>query len=96
MTLVARAHRRDHTLSGGGTLLAQCLEAGLPVASACSGRGACGKCMVTVLQGAEILGSPTSREAEVLAKNGAGSNQRLSCQCEPAGAVDLLITTGYW
>ncbi len=52
--------------------------------------------MVTVLQGAEILGSPTSREAEVLAKNGAGSNQRLSCQCEPAGAVDLLITTGYW
>ena len=96
MALVARTHRRDHILGGGGTLLAQCLEAGLPVASACSGRGACGKCMITLLQGANDLGSPTSHEAEVLAKNGAGPNQRLSCQCEPTGAANLLITTGYW
>jgi ferredoxin len=96
MLVVARAHRRDHILGGGGTLMAQCLEAGLPVASACSGRGACGKCVITVLYGAEVLGSPTSHEAEVLAKNGAGPNQRLSCQCEPAGTVELLVTTGYW
>ena len=96
MALVARAHWRDHILGGRGTLLAQCLEAGLPVASACSGRGACGKCVITVLQGTEDLESPTSHEAEVLMKNGAGPNQRLSCQCEPAGAVNLLITTGYW
>jgi ferredoxin len=96
MALVARAHRRDHILGGGGTLLAQCLEAGLPVASACSGRGACGKCVITVLRGAEGLGSPASHEVEVLAKNGADPDQRLSCQCEPTGAADLLITTGYW
>jgi ferredoxin len=96
MALVARTHRRDHILGGGGTLLAQCLEAGLPVASACSGRGACGKCVITVLQGAEVLGWPTAREAEVLARNGADPSQRLSCQCEPTDAADLLITTGYW
>ena len=96
MALVARAHRRYHILGGDGTLLAQCLEVGLPVASACSGRGACGKCVITVLQGAQGLESPTSHEVEVLSKNGAGPNQRLSCQCEPASAVDLLITTGYW
>ncbi len=96
MALVAQTRRKDHFLDGRGTLMAQCLAVGLPVASACSGRGACGKCVITVLQGAESLRSPDSREAEVLVRNGAGPNQRLSCQCEPAAASDLLITTGYW
>ncbi|MDR3683353.1 MAG: 2Fe-2S iron-sulfur cluster-binding protein [Geothrix sp.] len=76
--------------------MTRCLEAGLPVASACSGRGACGKCVITVLHGAEALQAPTPHEAEVLARNGAGPDQRLSCQCDPEGAVDLLLTTGYW
>jgi len=96
MALVARSRRRDHFLDGPGTLLAQCLAAGLPVASACSGRGACGRCVITILHGAESLESPNSKEAEVLVRNGAGSDQRLSCQCEPPAAADLLITTGYW
>lgn len=96
MALVARSRRRDHFLAGHGTLMAQCLAAGLPVASACSGRGACGKCTITVLRGAEGLSTPDSHETEVLAKNGAGPDQRLSCQCAPAPEVDLLITTGYW
>jgi adenylate cyclase len=96
MALVARSRRRDHVLGSGGTLMAQCLAAGLPVASACSGRGACGKCVVTVLQGAAALESPNPRELEVLARNGAEPNQRLSCQCLPVTTSDLLVTTGYW
>jgi ferredoxin, 2Fe-2S len=96
MALVARARRSDYCLGGQGTLLAQCLEAGLPVASACSGRGACGKCVISVLQGAESLESPDSHEREVLVRNGAAPNQRLSCRCEAAAGADLIITTGYW
>ena len=96
MALVAQARRRDHFLDGRGTLLAQCLAVGLPVASSCSGRGACGKCVVTVLQGMERLEPADSREIEVLAKNGASPDQRLSCQCDPPATSDLLITTGYW
>lgn len=75
----------------------QCLGVGLPVASACSGRGGCGKCVMTVLQGADSLKPPSPREAAVLARNGAGVEQRLGCQCGmPAVAADVLITTGYW
>jgi ferredoxin len=96
MALVARSRRRDHILDGQGTLLAQCLAAGLPVASACSGRGACGKCMIKVLQGGEGLGCPASHELEVLARNDAGPDHRLSCQCLPAATTDLLITAAYW
>lgn len=77
--------------------MSQCLAAGLPVASACSGQGACGKCVFTVLEGAEHLPLPSPRERAVLARNGASADQRLSCQCRmPQGAVDLIVTTGYW
>lgn len=96
MALVARSRRQDHLLGGRGTLMLQCLTAGLPVASACSGRGACGRCLVTILQGAEGLEPPTTHETEVLARNGAEANQRLSCQCLSLAGSDLLITTGYW
>ena len=77
--------------------MSRCLEAGLPVASSCSGRGACGKCLVTVLLGAECLTPPSIRETATLTRNEATPGQRLSCQCRvPAGAMDLLVTTGYW
>jgi adenylate cyclase len=75
----------------------RCLGEGLPMASACSGRGGCGKCVLTVLRGADSLRLPSPREAAVLARNGAGTDQRLGCQTRmPAGAADLIITTGYW
>ena len=52
---------------------------------------------MTVLRGADSLQPPSAREAAVLARNGAGAEQRLGCQCRmPAVAADLLITTGYW
>ena len=97
MPVVARTRRRDLVLHGRGTLLFRCLAQGLPVASACSGRGGCGKCIMTVLRGAEALGRPSTREAAVLARNGANEDQRLSCQCRmPTMNVDLVVTTGYW
>jgi adenylate cyclase len=77
--------------------MSRCLLLGLPVASACSGRGACGKCVMTVVQGAEALEPPSEHEREVLARNDASPDQRLGCQCRmPAPEADLLITTGYW
>lgn len=97
MLPLARTRARDVALMGRGSLLARCLEAGLPVASACSGRGACGKCVVTILAGGALLPAPGAHEQEVLHRNGAGSDQRLSCQCgEDAELPGLMLTTGYW
>ncbi|MDP1832755.1 MAG: 2Fe-2S iron-sulfur cluster-binding protein [Geothrix sp.] len=97
MVVVARTRQRDHILGEWGTLMARCIEVGLPVASACSGKGACGKCLMTILRGAGVLDPPSPREAAVLTKNAAGADQRLGCQCwMPAAGADLLITTGYW
>ena len=97
MARLARTHQGDRVLLGGDTLLASCLDAGIPIASACSGRGACGRCLVTVLRGAERLDPRTPRETALLEKLEAGQDQRLACQCPlPAEASELVITAGYW
>lgn len=97
MPLVARTRRADLAVGGRGTLMRRCLAAGLPVASACSGRGACARCMVTVLTGGERLSRPGAHEARVLARHDAAAGQRLSCQCRVSDASGpVVITTGYW
>jgi len=97
MARVARTRRGDRALRGRGTLLTSCLQAGLPVASACSGLGACGRCVVTVLMGAEQLPPCSSREAALLHREAALPDQRMACQCElPGEGTELVITTGYW
>lgn len=97
MPLVVRTHPGDRLVQGRGTLLARCLAEGLPVASACSGRGACARCLVTVLSGGEHLSPPRERERQVLARTQANADQRLSCQCRVQHAGEqVLITTGYW
>lgn len=97
MTLVARTRGRNRTLGTRGTLMALCQAAGLPVASACSGRGACGRCLMTVISGAEALRPPGSRELRVLARLAARPDERLGCQCRLADpSAEVAITTGYW
>ena len=97
MPLVARTRNRDRSLGVRGTLMALCQAGGLPVASACSGRGACGRCLMTVLVGGEDLALPGPRERRLLARLGAGPDQRIGCRCRIADpSADVAITTGYW
>lgn len=76
----------------GTTLMAATREAGLPIGSSCDGRGACGWCRVTVLEGEAT--SPQEHELELLAKVEASSAERIACQARVLGP--LRITTTYW
>ena len=97
MTVLAKTHLRDRVLSGHGTLMGQCLDVGLPVASSCSGRGVCARCAISVLEGMEALSKPDTHELLVLARNGYAEQVRLSCQCRVWDRrAKVLITTGYW
>jgi ferredoxin len=97
MPVLARTRNRDRALGSRGTLMALCQAGGLPVASACSGRGACARCLVTVLTGAGALSRPAPRERRLLARIGAAADQRISCQCRlDDPSADVVITTGYW
>jgi 2Fe-2S ferredoxin len=97
MPLTAVARHLPRPLGRAGTLMDRCLAAGLPVASSCSGQGSCAKCVVRVLAGWEGLTPMDTHEALVLARNGAASDERLSCQaCIADPRADISITTGYW
>lgn len=97
MTLRAQTRRGERLLPGRGTLMARAVASGLPVASSCSGRGACARCLVAIMEGAEALQAASEHEAEVLHRNGAAAGTRLACQTridDESRAV--VITTGYW
>lgn len=97
MPVLARTRKGDQVLGGQGSLMVQCLAAGLPVASSCSGRGACAKCVVEVVAGSEGLVPPDSREQLVLLREGLGEGMRLSCQARLARpSTSVTIQTGYW
>lgn len=96
MGVVALTRAGERALPGQGTLMGRALAAGLPVASSCSGRGACARCLVAVLQGEVCLSPVEDREAEVLTRNGIQPGHRLACQATAPGPGDILITTGYW
>lgn len=65
--------------SGGGTLIPFGCRA-----------GACGACVVEVLQGANALGDRNRDEARFLAELGfEGEQFRLACQCRILGAVTI-------
>jgi ferredoxin len=95
--LVIVTRRGELPAPGTGTVLSRCISAGVPLASACSGRGACGKCIVRVVGDASALSRMTRREALVLARNDAAPGERLSCMCRivrPGASV--RVRTGYW
>ena len=97
MLVLARTRARIRALGTHGTLMARCLAVGLPVASACSGRGACGKCVLRVLEGGEALSAMDLHERQVLDRNGAAVDERLGCQARVADVmVQVIVTTGYW
>ncbi len=95
--LVARTRARDVVLDGCGTVMDRCLDAGLPVASSCSGRGICGRCAMEVLEGADALTRTTARERRVLERNGHPPGTRLTCRCRVRGeGTRVVVRAGYW
>ena len=56
---------------------------------ACGGKGRCTSCKMIVKEGAENLSAPSAFEKKMRKAGRLGENERLACQCSPAG--DLLV-----
>lgn len=54
--------------------------------------GACGACMVRVLEGAENLSPMQDDERDFLETMAAEPNERLACQCKVRGDVKLEVS----
>ncbi len=67
---------------------------GIPVGSACGGKGLCASCKVIVLAGETNLSRPNDIEVDLKERNHLQQNERIACQCKVLG--DIEITTSYW
>jgi ferredoxin len=76
------------------TLLEATRKAGLPIASACGENGACARCGLLIVEGADTLEPETEREQRMKERNRIDPDQRLACRIRPRG--NLTVRAAYW
>ena len=85
------------TIGNEGSILDIASGAGVEINHSCGGVCACSTCHVYVEKGLETCSSATEDEEDELDQAPAlQSNSRLSCQCVPSGAADLVVIIPKW
>jgi 2Fe-2S ferredoxin len=80
-----------------GSLLAIAEEAGVEINHSCGGVCACSTCHIYVEKGLESCSKATEDEEDELDSAPAlQDNSRLSCQCVPTGAADIVVIIPRW
>ncbi len=80
-----------------GSLLDIAEEAGVEINHSCGGVCACSTCHVYVTQGLDTCNNATDAEEDMMAEAQAVTPEsRLSCQCVPSGAKDLVVVVPKW
>jgi len=74
----------------GMSILEASIDAGIPHAHVCGGRGRCSTCRIRVDKGLDQLEPPRQKERRVLRGIGAPENVRLACQAFPK--IDLNVS----
>lgn len=80
--------------AGDVTLLEATRLAGLPIASACGENGACARCGLQILEGADAIEAETERETRIKERNRIDPDLRLACRVRPRG--NMLVRATYW
>jgi len=81
-------------ISGQDSLYKILRQNDIPVASSCLGDGVCGKCRLTMSEGAKHLLPPNAVEQKLIDKYQLQPTERISCQIIPSS--DLTVTSKYW
>jgi ferredoxin, 2Fe-2S len=87
-------HGRSVRVPSGTLLIDAVRGANLPIASACSGDGLCGRCGVAILSGQGEIGAETSEEASSKQRNRIDPRLRLACRIRVC--ADLSVSAPYW
>ena len=86
--------RSVEIVAGERTLLQATEAAGLPIASACGSEGACARCGLEIVAGADSLEPQSERERRIKERNRIDPGHRLACRVRPTG--DLTVRASYW
>jgi adenylate cyclase len=80
--------------AGEMTLLEATRAVDLPIASACGENGACARCGLEIVAGADAIAPETEREETIKARNRIDATLRLACRVHPRG--DMTVRATYW
>jgi ferredoxin len=84
---------REVPVAAGDDVFSALRAGGVPIASSCTGRRICGRCLVTIIEG--DAGHADHEEQAVLDREEADADERLACRVFPSHD-GLIITAGYW
>jgi adenylate cyclase len=62
-----------------------------PIETLCGGRAICGRCLIRIRSGTEVLSPMREREAARLAALGAEPGMRLACQTHTRGDIEIEV-----
>ena len=86
----AKAPFQDYAVRKGLGIQALCAANETPIEFDCR-KADCGICIVRVIEGADQLTPPTTREADFLKAMRADENERLACQCRILGDASFEV-----
>jgi ferredoxin len=64
---------------------------GIPIETICGGRAQCGRCLIRILKGTEMMNKKNQIEIARLAALDAGQDMRLACQSYTRGDIEIEI-----
>ena len=64
---------------------------GIPIETICGGRAQCGRCLIRILKGTEMMNKKNQIEIARLAALNAGQDMRLACQSYTRGDIEIEI-----
>ena len=73
------------------SILVSLQRGGVPILTSCGGKARCGKCIVRIVKGQELLSRKTPNESSRLAALGVGGDMRLACQTYTKGDIEISI-----
>jgi adenylate cyclase len=77
------------SVTKGTSLLEASLQANIPHAHVCGGRGRCSTCRVQIIDGLDQLPEPTQDEVDLLNRLNCGPSVRLACRTRPESSVTI-------
>jgi adenylate cyclase len=88
-----RIHGQEETFEAdiSTSILNVLLKNRFPIETLCGGRAICGRCLIRVHSGMELLSPVREREAVRLSALGAGPDMRLACQSHTRGDVQIEV-----
>ena len=92
VTLILEPLSKRINLDYGSLVYSALLALNFPITALCAGKGACGKCLIHILESDHKISEPTDKEKKVLGNEKIENGYRLACQTQIFGDLRVYLT----